>query len=296
MTDSTTAGAASAALSDPGAAPPALSDPGAAPPAPLTTASAPLDWIKDWSAEDKGFIEKKGYKDPADLFKAYKSLASKIGEDPVVFPKDPADAKANAEFRDGMLNRLGRPEASDKYQFSKEADPDFVKAMAPLLHKAGARQDDIGELEKGFNEFSQQKLKQQQDTWLADQDEAMRKLSVEWGNDNPAQLERARRAQKALGITMDEANTFMRGGTEKFMKLLSAAGRALGEDNSGGIVGDAGSFGVTPNRAAFELQKLRENKDFMTRYAGGDKNAAAQYNHWLKQTEGVKRTIGDRIR
>jgi hypothetical protein len=87
----------------------------------------------------------------------------------------------------------------------------------------------------------------------------------------------------------------MRGGSEKFLRLLNMAGHMIADDNSGDIASDSTlGFGLTPNRAAAELQELRNNKEFMQRVHSGEPVAKAKYNRLIGITADagmIRRTI-----
>jgi hypothetical protein len=249
------------------------------------------EWVKDWDPADVGIIEKKGWKDPKDLFKSYRELEKVLGQDKVVLPKDGADPK---EW-DGVYNKLGRPDSPDKYVAPKDSDPEMFKAIAPELHAAGLNQKQLDKVAEGYNKFAQDAMAKQTQAWLDDQAAAQSKLESEWGNKTPAEIEHSRRALRALGMSIDEAQAYMRGGSEKFLRLLNMAGHMIADDNSGDIASDSTlGFGLTPNRAAAELQELRNNKEFMQRVHSGEPVAKAKYNRLIGITADagmIRRTI-----
>jgi hypothetical protein len=308
MSDNATVGAAAALLGGSDPAPAATPNAPAATPTGLTGVQPRADagglqpdiqlpeWVKDWEPEDRGIIEKKGWKDPKDLYKSYRELERTLGHDKIVLPKDDADPKA----WDGVYNKLGRPESPDKYIAPKDADPEMFKAIAPQLHEAGLNQKQLEKITEGYNKFAQDAVAKQTQQWLDDQATAQRKLESEWGARTPQEIEHNRRALRALGMSIDEAQGYMRGGSEKFLRLLNMAGHMIAEDNSGDITSDETlGFGRTPNRAAAELQELRGNDAFMARYRKGDPAAKAKYDNLIKITADagiVRRTINSNLK
>ena len=259
-----------------------------------TAASTSPAWTEGWAAEDAGYVEKKGWRAPTDLFKSYRELEGKLGADKVVLPKDANDAQG----WDTVYNRLGRPESADKYQFPEGVDANTVKSLAPELHKMGISQRQAEALAKLDLQRAQSAQAMQAEKWNADQAQAVEKLNREWGADAPKNIELNRRAMRALGLSVDEATNYMNGGgSEKFLRLLNMVGKAIGEDNSGSLESESGlGFGMTPNRAAAELQALKANPEFMKRWGNGDPHARAQYDQLLKQTQGARRTVGGAIK
>lgn len=306
MSDATTAGSAAAALlaGNPGGENPPTggsttptSGAGGATPPPQpqgASGAAPTtpNWLEGLDAETTGFVQKKGWKDPASALKSYRELERTLSQDKVVLPKD--DAKP--EEWDAVFNRLGRPESPDKYTMPEGADEATFKALAPHLHKAGLTQKQLNDVAKAQTEHVQNLVAQDNDRYAKESTEAVRKLEKEWGSQTPAQIEQNRRAMRALGLTTDQADAYMRaGGTEAFMRLLNLAGRAVVEDNSGDIKSDTTlGFSMTPERAASDLAELRADKSFMERYNRREPAAREKMDRLMRvMSDGgmVKRTI-----
>ena len=92
---------------------------------------------------------------------------------------------------------------------------------------------------------------------------------------------------RALGISVDEATKFMAsGGAEKFMRLLNLAGKSMKEDATASLGESNLGFGMTPNRAALELQTLKNDPQWVARWRSGDKAAGATYDRLLKIQSG----------
>lgn len=293
MADTTHTGAAAAALSEPtnGSEQPTSGESAPAPIAPAATPENVPDWAKGWDPEELGAIQKKGWRDPREMFKSYRELERTLGQDKIPLPKE----DAAPEDWDKVYAKLGRPDKPDQYVAPKGADADMFKTLAPELHTAGLTQKQVDKITEGYNRYLQAQVDKQQTAWIDDQNAAQAKLEREWGTKTPAEIEHNRRAMRALGISVEDATAYMRSGSEKFLRLLNMAGHMIAEDNSGDITSDdVLGFGLTPNRAAAELAELKANKDFMARLRSGEHEAKAKYDRLLKITaEGglVKRTI-----
>lgn len=213
------------------------------------------------------------------MFKSYRNLEVKMSSDAdrIALPKDAADADAwNA-----IYSKLGRPETADKYTFSEKADKNLTGAFAPVFHKAGVSQTQATQIEAAFNEVTAKQQEQYFKAAKDDGDAAQRQLENEWGKNAPRETEYNRRAMRSLGISVqdfEQATASMgKGGTEKFLRLLNAAGHSMKEDNAGSIEGDNDlGFSMSPNRAAADLQSLKDDKAFWTRYMKGDKMARSK--------------------
>lgn len=292
MTDATIQpGPAAAVLTgvDPPAAPPP-----SAPVAPPGQPSAP-DWTKGWDAADVGTVEKRGWRTPQDLYKSYSELQKTLSHDKIVLPKDGADVK---EW-DAVFNRLGRPEAADKYTMPKGSDEAFFKAVVPDLHAAGLTQKQVDAAAAAINKYGESTLAVQRDQAMRDQEAGMAELNREWGPSAAKEIELARRAMRGVGLSVQDVDSAIMamgaGGTQKLMKALTMAGRAIAEDNSGDIRSDdVLGFGNTPNRAAAELQELKGDKAFMDRVRARDPAAKAKYDRLLQSLgeDRARRTVG----
>lgn len=237
------------------------------------------EWTKGWEPADAGIVEKRGWKSPQDMFKSYRNLEVKMSGDAekIAMPKDATDTEAwNA-----LYNKLGRPETADKYTFSEKADKNLTGAIAPVFHKAGVTQAQAAQIEAGYNEMATKQQSQLFAQAKDDGDTAMRTLENEWGKNTPREVEYNRRAMRAMGVSVQEfeqaALAMGKGGTEKLLRLLNAAGHSMKEDNAGTLGDDESlGFSMSPNRAAADLQALKEDKPFWTRYMKGDKMARAK--------------------
>ena len=281
MSDQT--GAAAASLADPAqTTTPAATTP-AAVPGSVTPRTDPgawqaPEWAKSWSAEDQGYLEKKGIRDPQDIYKQYRELERTLSDDRVALPKD----WNNADEVNKFYNRAGRPESPDKYVAPQGSDDGMFKALAPGFHAAGLAQRQIDKLTKDYNDYVSGELKKQADGWIADQNTSQEKLEREWGANTPAEIEHNRRAMRAVGMSVNDATNYMRNGAEKFLRLLNMAGHMISEDNSGDIGSENNlGFGMTPTRAAAELQELKSNGEFMNKVRGKDPLAVAKYNRLI---------------
>lgn len=273
----TTPGAAAQALTDPGATPtPSPTPSPAAAPSPGATGTTAANdaWYAKLTPENQGWLEKKGWNKPDSLetvVKGYAELERTYRSgDKVVWPKDENDTEAWK----ALHTKLGVPESAEKYKFPEGVDAEQIKAIAPELHKLGISQTQAEGLAKLDLGRMQQAMEQQQHAWTDDQQKAMDKLNGEWGGKSAEEIEYNRRAMRALGISVEEANVFMRGGSEKFLRLLNLAGRSMREDNTGAMQDDSVlGFGMTGNRAAAEIAEKKADIAFMQRLQKGDKAA-----------------------
>jgi len=284
---------APAAVATPAAATPAT--PGAVKPSDNTDRAAPTwqapEWAKDWSPEDLGYLEKKGFADPRKLYDSYREAERTLNDGRIAIPKDDAPPEAWDKFH----SKLGRPDSIEKYVPPEGADPALFKEIASEAWAQGMNQKQLDGLAAKYSKAQQAQMAQLENAWIKDTNEAQRKLESEWGNNTPAEIEFNKRAMRALGISVADGAEYMKHGAERFIRLLNLAGRAIAEDNSANIASDTTlGFGLNANRASAELQELRGNKDFMQRVAEREPNALAKYNRLVNSTAEsgqVRRTI-----
>lgn len=250
----------------------------AAPPA--ADAAAAADPFAGFTPEHKALIETKGWnKDAKGLndvlgraLEGYVGLEGKLGRKGVLLPgKDakPADL-------DAFYGALGRPEKPEDYVFSvpegveaSETDVAFHKHMAPILHKAGLRQDQLNLLAEGFNAFSA-KVAGDGEQATADQmvtATATLKADPEFGPKYNENLELANHAVRALGgeplVAELAASGF--GRFPSVVKAFWKMGQAIVEpDLISGLVGDFGP--MTKADAAVEIKKMKADKEFIKKF------------------------------
>ena len=250
------------------------------------TAADPAAWYSDSPPELKGLVEKKGWKNSADALKSYAELERAFSGDKIVLPKDAGDEAAWGNLYD----KLGRPKTAADYKFPEGVDAEQVRALAPELHKIGVTQAQAEALAKLDIARATQANEAFVAASQADQKGGnVQNLRPKWGANLPANIEINRRAMRALGLSVEDASKYMAaGGTEKFMRLLNLAGSAMKEDNTADLGNDQNlGFGMTANRAAAELQRLKNDPLWVARWRGGDKGAKATYDRLIQIQAGV---------
>lgn len=240
------------------------------------------DWLKDWSAEDKGFIEKKGFRGPEDLYKSYRNLESTMRSDRLVMPKDADDKEAY----EAIYKRLGRPEKPEEYKFGDEADKEMVGRFAPVFHKNGLTQSQAEGITKEWAGYVSEAVAKQNAEWAAREAAEMKQLENDWGQDFNRNTEIFRRAKETGGFSTEEIDGMMRvAGVKKIAEFFRKAGGPLvTEDNVAGIGNEGISFAsMTANRAKAELAELKGNREFMERRNNGDRNAVNKFRSLLEK-------------
>jgi hypothetical protein len=232
-------------------------------------------WFESFADNDlKGWVQNKGFKDPAVAMDSYRNLEKLMGADKagrtVVLPSKWDDPKEVEPF----FEKLGRPKVPDGYKLPEGADKDFGKWAQTTFHKAGLtdRQAEMvmaewGGLVKGKTEATTAAKA----AALAADREA---LGKEWGAAHDAKIATAKAAAKTFGFdapTIDKLEDSL--GYAGLMKFMAGLGEKIGEAPA--VNGDGSTPGgpVTPAAAAAQIKALRADPAFVDRYLKGDVDA-----------------------
>ncbi len=244
-------------------------------------AAGPADWTAALPESARGFVQTKGWKQPADLLGSYQNLEKLLGADKagrgVVLPKEDAASEDWAAF----YNRLGRPETADGYKLPvPDGDAGtFAKDAAQWFHEAGLTAKQAEALAGKWSEYTG---KMTQDSDAAYEQQAaldVTDLKKSWGKEYDAQTELARRAIRESGLSQDEAQAIERAlGLGKAVRVFAALGKQFAEaPMKGGEGAGRGSFGQTPEAARARISSLKADKAWTQRYLSGDADARSEF-------------------
>jgi len=237
----------------------------------------PNNFLDGLSEDLRGYAELKGFKDSASVLTSYRNLEKMQGvpADKILKLPDENDKEAVNAF----LERLGRPKTAEEY---KIAIPDgqndkLAKAMAPLFFDAGLSQKQVEKLVTGWNTMQEAEAKAiaaQQAEFIAAQEAA---LKNEWGGRYNENLELAKRAMTALGITGEQISAIERSTDFKTtMNLfLNIAGKLSEDSFKGGSAGGSGA--LTPAAAKAKLAQLQNDKEWVTKFNNKDSGAVEEF-------------------
>lgn len=225
------------------------------------------DWGKHAKDDDLGWLQAKGYKAPADLVKAARSLESMVGLEKLPIPKDPNDTAA----WDKVYNRLGRPEKAADYKLDlpENADKTFVERMTNTLHANGVSQKAAQAIVKEYMGYGSEQQQAQAKVTQADHTRALDDLKIEWGAALNQQVQVAQMGIDAFcgeGMLDKFKATF---GPAETLKFFNKLGNELREAKQ--VNGDGGGFGpMTPAQAKYEIGQKRLDTVFMQAYMDGN--------------------------
>jgi hypothetical protein len=271
-TDPTPAAAAAAADATPPAA-------AAAPPGnPPAANSTWYDTIED--SDLKGYLQNKGWKDPAELAVGYRNLEKLVGHEKVPLPKGADDKDGWARVYDA----LGRPKSAEEYKLAlpEGADPAFAKAAAGKFHELGLNPSQAAALTDWWNGQAQSITQAQTQQQTQAVEEQLTSLKSEWGGAWDENVNLGQRAAREFGLDQGKLAAMETAlGTGELLKFMARVGRGLTEHKfEGGQT--TNSFGMTPDAAKARLGQLREDREWSTKYLGGNADARAEMDRLMK--------------
>jgi len=233
-------------------------------------------WANGLSDELKGYIHQKGFKDPGSVVDSYRNMEKLLGvpqERIVKLPVKDDDPAWNEVYE-----KLGRPKSAKEYQIelpNDQTDSGFIDWAKNTFHELGISKMAGEKLVGRWNQYvsdQQKNLIEQHNEHLKKESESLHK---EWGLAFDKYKSIAENAARTFGIDRETILKLEEGmGPAKTMKFLHAVGSRLSEaqfhsGNSNGTFSDV----MPPDVARGKLQALRNDSDFVQRYANGDLRA-----------------------
>ena len=233
------------------------------------------NWWDGFQDNDlKGYVQNKGWKDPADLAVGYKNLEKLLGAEKIPMPKGADDAEGWTRVYDA----LGRPKNADEYKLSvPEGDTgEFAKLAAGKFHELGLTAKQAEGLAAWYNEQGSGRMNEMQQQQAAKAEADMQSLKQEWGGAFDENVEFGRRAAREYGLNAEKLSALENSlGTSEMLKLMASIGRAQGESEF--VTSSSGNtFGMTPSAAQQRITALRADKTWTAKYISGDADARSE--------------------
>lgn len=232
-------------------------------------------WLASLPEELKGLAEHKGWKEPGEALRSYKSLEEYMGADKaergVVLPKDSEDTEAF----DKIYKALGRPDEAGGYELNSlfgedQVDENFLGAMSKTMHEAGLSKAQAHKMGAAYQEMYKAAQAEAEAHYAGEVADVKASLP-------PATVEEARRGFRLLRLPPDEAAGVSEAleralGPKAAVELFARLGQAAGEDRPiDGATGVGGRGNATEER-----ERLLSDKAFHDRYMQGDPGAMAR--------------------
>lgn len=223
-----------------------------------SAASAP--WYAGIEQPDlKGWVESKGFKDPASVAESAWNLEKLLGHQQagrtVVWPKDENDADGWKAVR----SRLGVPERPDDYKIPDALKDDpLIGAFRELAHGAHVPGAAFEKIVTSMLEKAEALAQQEEATFKSKSASELEALKAEWGNEFDQKAEYARRFLRAEGWDDAKIATYEKTfGTATMLKDFFSWGSRTAEQayvpgKGGGAAGKA--------EISAKIQQLREDR------------------------------------
>lgn len=240
------------------------------------TDTALNNFLDGFKEENRSFVQEKGYKSADDMVTALKGLSQFEGKDLSKMVSLPAD-NATAEDLASFYGKLGCPEKPEGYVFGKN-DTEFAKSIAPILHESGITQKQLDVLMPKWNEFINAKNSETEQQLVADNEKATEALKAEWGKDFEANIDLAKKATQALGLSADEIDSICKVKGSAFVyKMMSKFGKAFSDDTIKGVGAGSTPNLSNPKEALARIERLKHDSNFAAKIAKGDEAALKEW-------------------
>jgi hypothetical protein len=250
--------------------------PGATPPAATPPASTATDWTSNLNPDMKGFVQNKGFKDPASVLESYVNLEKLIGakEKLIKLPDNMDDPAALKE----IFGKLGLPEKSDEYGFEIPKEPgdaqDFVKWAKDAFHESGLTKKQATTLAEKWTKFFTDAETNEATAYKSSIEAQQTSLKKEWGAAYEQKIAAGRSAASALGVTGEQVDALEKVmGFEATMKFMDRIGSKIMEPGFAPANPGSANGHLTPEQALNRKTSLMADADFRKRYLNGDTGA-----------------------
>lgn len=261
--------------------------PAPTPAAPAPGTGNPATVVTDWTAslpdDVKGYVQNKGFKDPAQVVDAYRNFEKLKGvpqERLLTLPD-----KEDSPDWNSVYTKLGKPASASEYKIAAPEGQDgkFAEWAKGVFHGANLSNKQAEMIAAKWNEHLAQTKNEQALAYKNQADQEENALKKEWGAAHGQNIELAKKAAQTFGIdpdTMDKMESVL--GYGKFMKMMQNIGSKLGEDSfvSPSSGNNGGKFNVmTPQAAHDKIKTLMADKEWAKKYVSGDASARQEFEH-----------------
>lgn len=253
------------------------------------TQPAPKSIFDGFTAEDRAYIENKGWNEDnyvSQSLKAYRNLEKMMGgsKDIVEFPKE-----GDKEGYTSILKRLGAPDTKEGYAYDTGDDKDkaaMVDALKDVAIKTKMTKSQFNDFVDAFIAKDSEMGKARMDSFIEEKKTQLNEYASEHGREFANIKDRTDRALRMYGINDEERLGLENGiGIKRFYDLFGTIGKHLEE---GSLISKANdSVSSTVETYQLELDKLFSNPDFMMRYSNGDAEAVSKVSDLNNKISGA---------
>lgn len=233
------------------------------------TGDSTSSWTSGLNEDLRGYVENKGFKDPAAVVDSYRNMEKLMGVPKDRLVKLPEDVYDPEQMTD-VYNKLGRPEKPEDYQLEFTDEPEeFQQWSKELFHEAGLNSKQAQRIMDKMNEYSNQMRESSTKEMEARVAQEQKDLQRDWGKAFEQNTRIAKSAARELGIDEPTVNAITKSlGYKKTMELFHKIGESTME--AGFHDGNAPEGVLTPDAAKNKIAMLRADKEFANRYVSGD--------------------------
>lgn len=241
-----------------------------------SSSTTATDWTVSLSEEQRGYVQNKGFKDPASVLDSYRNFEKLMGvpQDQILkLPK--AD---DAEGWKGVYKKLGAPEKPDEYKF-EGGSPELSKWASENFLNLGLTRKQGESLFSGFSKYAQEMTQAKENEMAAKAAEEEISLKKEWGSNYEQNVKLAKQAAQKYGLSEQVIDSIEKGaGYSGVMKFLSEIGKTTAEDNFVGGNGKGAPARMSPEAARQRINELKADSDFGMKLNAGDVNAKKEWD------------------
>ena len=220
-------------------------------------------WTDGLPDDLRGYVETKGFSDPAAVLNSYRNLEKLRGVPEERLVKLPEKMDEPGAL-DAVYDRLGRPEGADKYTraLGEDFNDDVFKGIASEAHKLGLSDGQFAGLQKITGTLANQ-LAEAQDAATAAAFDA-------WKGSNDEGFNAAARVMASVGVSEDQLAGILSGDRVQLYDFLAnvAARSGEGQVTQGDPPADAST--MSPAAARQKVSELMADKDFMNQYTSSN--------------------------
>lgn len=219
------------------------------------------DWKSALPEELRKHPSMETIKTPGDLAKSWVNAQKFLGRDKIPVPPQ----NATKEDWDMVFDRLGRPKDADGYNFEGVQVPEgltvndeSIKDFKSKAHELGLMPTQAGELYKWYLEMVGGNVKQMEEQFKQNVDQAQTSLRKEWGAAYEEKVSLAKKVLKmGAGEDLDKIDQSF-GDNPHVIKALAKLGSLMSEDQ---LAGKPGGDMLTPEEAQSEISSIMGDKN-----------------------------------
>jgi len=250
---------------------------------PIGNTATPGTWYEGIQDQDLlGYVQNKGWKDPADLANGYRNLEKLVGVDKLPMPKGDDDA----EGWNRVYDRLGRPATAQDYKLPVPdgLDTKFSEQASAKFHELGLTAKQGQALADWWNQTQTATMEAQLQQYNAQAEQQLSELRSEWGQAFDENLELGRRAAREYGLDEQSLTKIENAlGTKQLMELMARIGRNQGEASFVAPDSRGTTFGMTPAAAQQRIATLKSDPSWTAKYLNNDADAKAEMARLMSQ-------------